>query len=821
MGESLDNRTELNLTPEDLFTFENEFEISFYYKTTRINPSSHVGLFGYIFRIVNEENHNVDLISSISDGEVKLNIITGKNQSIIQAKYPDTSINSWIKIRVKFNLLEDRLIFYADDSFYVMDKVGFKKKDRFKLIFGVNDYLQFKTSDVPTMQIKDVKLLERGKLKYHWPLNEKESNIAVDLVDQRKAEVRNPVWLSYYHQIWQPLFENERKGGMIISSDNINEKVFLLGEEELLIYDIESGNSKTIVFEERPNFILNEYKGVYNNQENKIYCYLVDGGPVYSLNVDSGIWNNKNTDLNLSSNFRHHNRYYNLSDNSIYLFGGYGQHMYNNEIKKLDIDSNSYTDLPTDSLIYHPKYLAGLGALNDTIYILGGYGSKSGNQLINPQSYYDLIGYSIKDSTLFKKFDIPKIIDDMCVANSMWIDESNRDFYALIFEKSKFNGDLKLIRGNLDSPNVDFVGNGIDFQFIDVKTNSGLFNMIPQEKLLAFTTYFTDSSTTKAQIYAINYPPSTYIEKESEPIESNEFWNLYIVVGIVVLAGIPLVLYLKRRKNNTVLKDTENTEDHITEVLNVKPKEDFETKTKYRFMVFGGFQVINSKSEDITVQFTPLLKELFLLIWLHTFKNNKGISTEKMTEILWYDKSEKSAQNNRAVNLAKLRHLLEQIGSIKLSKKTGYWKAIYNESLIKSDHVDFLNLTSSKSNLTKEKINHLIEITDQGPFLRNVQYPWLDEFKAKVSELTIDTLIHFANQCDIKNEADFIIHLADSIFIFDVTNEDAMILKCKALHFEGKHSYAKATYEKFYKEYKEMYGEEYERSFINILKDDA
>ena len=261
MGESLDNRTELNLTPEDLFTFENEFEISFYYKTTRINPSSHVGLFGYIFRIVNEENHNVDLISSISDGEVKLNIITGKNQSIIQAKYPDTSINSWIKIRVKFNLLEDRLIFYADDSFYVMDKVGFKKKDRFKLIFGVNDYLQFKTSDVPTMQIKDVKLLERGKLKYHWPLNEKESNIAVDLVDQRKAEVRNPVWLSYYHQIWQPLFENERKGGMIISSDNINEKVFLLGEEELLIYDIESGNSKTIVFEERPNFILNEYKG--------------------------------------------------------------------------------------------------------------------------------------------------------------------------------------------------------------------------------------------------------------------------------------------------------------------------------------------------------------------------------------------------------------------------------------------------------------------------------------------------------------------------------------------------------------------------------
>jgi len=43
MGESLDNRTELNLTPEDSFTFENEFEISFYYKTTRLYNNDNRG----------------------------------------------------------------------------------------------------------------------------------------------------------------------------------------------------------------------------------------------------------------------------------------------------------------------------------------------------------------------------------------------------------------------------------------------------------------------------------------------------------------------------------------------------------------------------------------------------------------------------------------------------------------------------------------------------------------------------------------------------------------------------------------------------------
>ena len=817
MGESLDNRTELNLTPEDYITFENGFEISFYYKTTLLNPDSYIGLFGYIFRIVNEENHNVDLISSIGT-DINLNLVTGKNASIIQTNYSVNSINNWVKIRIKFNLLEDRLIFYTEDSFQLIENVGFKKKDRFKLIFGVNDYKQFKTTDVPTMQIKDLKLIEEGKLKYHWPLNEKEGNKAIDLVDQRMAEVRNPVWLSYYHQVWQPIYKNEKKGGLIISSDKVNNKVYLIGEEELTIYDIKKDNTETIVFEDRPNFSLNDYKGVFVSLENKIYCYLVDGDPVYSLDVTTGSWSNSNAVSNHLSDYRHHNKYYHSSDNSVYLFGGYGQHMYNNSIRKLDLENNSFSELPSDSLIFRPKYLSGLAALNDTIYILGGYGSKTGNQLINPQSFHDLIGYSLKEKTLFKKFDIPKIIDDMCVSNSMWIDESTRDFYALIFEKSKFDGDLQLIRGNLDSPNIDIVGNEIDFKFLDVKTNSGLFEMIPQEKLLAYTTYFTDSATTKVQLYAINYPPSAYIEKEAEPIESNALLKPYMIALIATIIGVPLLFYLNRRKKKTKVKETEPKVESTSEVLNDNSSEYFKTETQYRFMVFGGFQVFNSKSEDITGQFTPLLKELFLLIWLHTFKNNKGISSEKMTEILWYDKSEKSAQNNRAVNLAKLRHLLEQIGSIKLSKKTGYWKAIYNESLIKSDHVDFLNLTSSKSNLTKEKINHLIKITNQGPFLRNVQYPWLDEFKAQISELTIDTLIHFANQCDIKNEADFIIHLADSIFIFDVTNEDAMILKCKALHFAGKHSYAKATYEKFFKEYLEMYGEEYNRSFINILK---
>ncbi|NOR75648.1 MAG: galactose oxidase, partial [Draconibacterium sp.] len=240
-------------------------------------------------------------------------------------------------------------------------------------------------------------------------------------------------------------------------------------------------------------------------------------------------------------------------------------------------------------------------------------------------------------------------------------------------------------------------------------------------------------------------------------------------------------------------------------------------RINYNVIFFGGFQIFDKNFIDITYKFSPLLKELFLLILLYTFKNNKGISSDKITEILWYDKSEKSARNNRAVNMAKLRGIFEEVGSCELTKRTGYWKILFENCDIKSDYVDFLNIVGSKNNLTKQKVNQLIDITQKGSFLSNLHYEWLDDFKASVSDIIVDTLVGYAQSRNVKEESDFIIHLADSIFNFDIINEDAMVLKSRAQYFMGKHSHAKATYEKFFKEYITMYGQEYEQSFIDIL----
>jgi hypothetical protein len=89
----------------------------------------------------------------------------------------------------------------------------------------------------------------------------------------------------------------------------------------------------------------------------------------------------------------------------------------------------------------------------------------------------------------------------------------------------------------------------------------------------------------------------------------------------------------------------------------------------------------------------------------------------------------------------------------------------------------------------------LTHITQRGNFLSNIEYEWLDAFKSEVSNEIIDSYIQFANSVQIVNDAEFLIKLANDIFYFDPVNEEAMIIKCKALSHIGKHSLAKNAFE--------------------------
>jgi len=58
----LDDRTQLNLTKNTSFNFKNNFELSFDLKFNKETNKNK--LYGYVFRIINDNNNNIDLLIS-------------------------------------------------------------------------------------------------------------------------------------------------------------------------------------------------------------------------------------------------------------------------------------------------------------------------------------------------------------------------------------------------------------------------------------------------------------------------------------------------------------------------------------------------------------------------------------------------------------------------------------------------------------------------------------------------------------------------------------------------------------------------------------
>ena len=90
-------------------------------------------------------------------------------------------------------------------------------------------------------------------------------------------------------------------------------------------------------------------------------------------------------------------------------------------------------------------------------------------------------------------------------------------------------------------------------------------------------------------------------------------------------------------------------------------------------LLLGGFQVFGKQGNNITGEFTPTLKLLFLFLLLNSIKGGKGTTSQRLEETFWFDMSKTSAANNRSVNIRKLRLLASKIGDITIVHKNGYW----------------------------------------------------------------------------------------------------------------------------------------------------
>jgi len=821
-----ENRTGLDLTPDKPFHFPNGFSISFDVLFQRKNQQ----IFGCIIRIIGTNNQNIDLILA-SESDIYPNIVAtaSKVGSLLNYKFSDfgNTYKKWIPVVITVETKTNRLIISIgnkDYNFTIPNADDFKEVN---IAFGKNDYLKSPIRDVPSMVIKNITIKdEKQKPLYYWSLSKHASKGVYDDLNNHFAVCSNPIWVEDRHANWVKSLTFTTKSNPQICYNETTNEVAVADRNAFYTF-----NTTTEILK-KDSLIQGTPNGNLINQ--LIYDPFIKKYCSYSFEKKASFydslkktWNNHLPDF--EQYYWHHNRYMYPGDSSLYIFFGYGHHKYKSDIVKYNFKTDSLETIPFEGDKIPPRYLSGLGKIDDDrVIVFGGYGNASGNQELTTQNYYDSYLINLKTKSIKKLWELNAVDRDFVVSNSLIVDTIHHCFYALCYPQQEYRTFLTLCRFSLDKPEYKMLADSISFAFHDIYSYADLFLNKESNKLIALTTSpFASDSTTIVSIYTLAFPPLSKTDLiQNETMRKSKLWLDIALITSIIALGCGYIAYYWRKKKKRVQKQNRKSnipnsspesEAPYEPMVGIKP-----VNTRFKkqsISLFGGFQVTDKNGQNITEKFTPLLKELFVIILLYTLKDGKGISSLKLRENLWFDMNDESANNNRGVSLSKLRQIFEQVGIIYIKKQHSSWIIEFGEDIY-CDYYEALilmNRLKDKNNRINNDIKRLLSIVSSGELLPNLQIEWVDPFKADFSNNLIDLFLDIAQQDGLEIPSNERIELTDSILIHDSLNEEALRIKCSILVNMGKNGLAKKAYNSFVKEYRLLFGTDFKYSFEQII----
>jgi len=812
-----EKRTGLNLSPVEPLCLTEDAELSF---DLQFAPRMET-YFGYVFRIITTDHQNIDLIYNQKLGS--FNFIIGETVAGTFRIDSPRLYSQWNQVAMHFATKEKGLEFYVNSKLVGKSKAPFKGDPCFRLVFGSSSADEFQTADIPPMSIRNIRLAENKRLRYYWPLSEASGDDCRDSVAKKPAHATNPIWIRSRHQDWQLVSACQINGIPSVAFDPGKELVYLVTPDSLYSFPLSRSTLSGVKIgdPDDPTRLPAGHQAIFDPTQDRLYDTYIDQKTVRTWQGSENRWDAHFLPGPLTE-FWHANKFVSRKDSAIYLIGGYGQLHYKNLVQRYDIPQRKWEVVTPKGDHLPPHYLgaAGINSAGDTAFLLGGYGSNTGDQMVNPRYYYDLFAYSVKDQRFRTIYHLKEPDKQFCFANSLIIDDKAREYYGLVFPNDRFNSTLQLIRGSLGSPEYELLGDTIPYSFYDVRSFADLYYSPTGKKLVAVTFYTNKDNKTDVRIYSIAFPPYAISPVVVAASSSTPWWGY--ALAIMALGGLTWFMF-GRRKKAAVPPAVAGTGGHAAVAVTGEraalsgpaPVAVDPPAPIAQIFFFGPFEVVDKAGNDLTKLFTPLLKELFLLIALYSIRSGKGISSEKLYATLWRDKSSKDAQNNRSVNMVKLKAILDRLGTCGIVKEADKWVFQYKAEEISIDLARFYSLLNGQHAPDKAHIRQLLQIVHRGSLLPDTSYDWLDDIQSEISGKVLDALS--AALTPFATDAELLLEVAGGIFLFDPINEEALRVKCRSLSMLGRHSMAKAAFEKFTREYHQMYGEEFQQSFQEVI----
>lgn len=295
----------------------------------------------------------------------------------------------------------------------------------------------------------------------------------------------------------------------------------------------------------------------------------------------------------------------------------------------------------------------------------------------------------------------------------------------------------------------------------------------------------------------------------------------YLVVflaAVAVLGGAFRYLLFRRKRSEKARQEPKqlpvNTDQKPPKIRNFEEQRE-------QICCFGGLKVINQEGKDISLKFSPKIKQLFVLILLHSIGEEKGISSKKITDYLWPGMSAPRAKNIRGTNIQNMKTLMASCKGIKLVFEDKLWKLEFSEECFVDLH--FVEKAISGGSFFPENgysgvvLTELLQILKKGRLLPNIEESWIDPFVDRMSDRIIEFGLEiFRTHADEKYDA-LILEVAEVISLHDPLNEVALRQKVNILIRQGKLSLAHSIYDNFNRLYLELYQEKYPSDFKSLV----
>ncbi|MCK0156135.1 hypothetical protein MWU65_03030 [Cellulophaga sp. F20128] len=297
----------------------------------------------------------------------------------------------------------------------------------------------------------------------------------------------------------------------------------------------------------------------------------------------------------------------------------------------------------------------------------------------------------------------------------------------------------------------------------------------------------------------------------ANPIKKQK--TAYILTGVLLVLALVVGFLYRRRKGAA---------PHTSKPQSILKKETNQNPERNTLTLFGNFNM-RLVSDDSTISFSPLHKQLLSFLILAHMDEKEGINTNRLTETFWPGVSKIKAKENRNGNIRKLRIALSKVEGLEVVFENKKWSVLNTKNL----DIDIFNYEKLKENITgnlKEgklviaDLEDFLEVLKKGNILQNTQTEWADFYKNKISNEVENLLSQIYNTQNKKLHPELNLKIAKTILLFDNLNEYALEILITELVASGKHGLAQNYYTTFSKNYETLYAHSFDRTYQSFIK---